>query len=143
MHDPVDVMRIRVRACVAVTDGGKLLLVPHYDTDAGPVQWHLPGGAVEPGERLRDAAAREALEETGLHVTAHDVLDVSEVVAPERSWYSVTIVFSGEVHGGRLTSEQDHPRGNKLPRWFTRAELERVPHHPSAAIARISATLPT
>jgi hypothetical protein len=29
---------IRVRVCLAVVDDGRLLLVPHYNTDAGPVQ---------------------------------------------------------------------------------------------------------
>jgi hypothetical protein len=25
---------------------GKILLVPHFDTDAGPVQWDIPGGGI-------------------------------------------------------------------------------------------------
>lgn len=39
--------KIRIRACVAAVKDGKILLVPRYDTDAGKVQWNLPGGAVE------------------------------------------------------------------------------------------------
>ena len=46
---------IRVRACMAVVEAGTLLLVPHYQTDAGvDVQWNLPGGRVELLEALCD-----------------------------------------------------------------------------------------
>ncbi|MHB0877495.1 MAG: hypothetical protein ACYC5O_15765 [Anaerolineae bacterium] len=39
---------IRVRACLAVLDVGRLLLVAHYGTDAGSVQWLIPGGELAP-----------------------------------------------------------------------------------------------
>jgi ADP-ribose pyrophosphatase YjhB (NUDIX family) len=131
------VQAIRLRACVAVIQDGQLLLVPHYGTDAGPVQWHLPGGAVAPGESVREAAAREAREETGLDVLATELLDVSEVIDPQRAWHSVTIAFQGVVRSGALAPEPGHLLGDKPPRWFTRSALTVVPHHPPTVIGKL------
>ena len=49
---------------VAVIDEGKVLLTKREDFEV----WCLPGGGVEDGESLAEAAIREAKEETGLDV---------------------------------------------------------------------------
>lgn len=121
---------------MAVVHEGKILLVPHYDTDAGPVQWTIPGGKLEFGEAVRAAAAREFEEETGLRARVGDVIDVSEVILPERPYHSVTITFRGTILGGTLAAEGEHPYGEKVPRWFSAAELTGLAYHPAPVVEK-------
>ena len=127
---------IRIRACLAVLQDGRILLVPHYDTDAGPVQWVSPGGRVGFGERLEEAALREFQEETGLQARVVSLLDVSEVIRLERPRHSITITFSGHITGGAPAPEAGHRYGEKVPRWFSVAEIGTVEYHPKSAVQK-------
>jgi ADP-ribose pyrophosphatase len=53
------------------------VLLVRRDKEPYRGKWSFPGGSIEPGETSREAARREALEETGVPV---EVLDVAEVV---------------------------------------------------------------
>lgn len=62
-----------------VFDRGRVLLVKRgHEPLKG--EWSLPGGAVELGETLEAAVAREVLEETGLAVEVGPVVDVVDRV---------------------------------------------------------------
>ena len=130
---------IRIRVCLAVVAQGKILLVPHFATDAAhgsAVQWTVPGGQVEFGESLKEAAVREFFEETGLKAQALELLDVSEVILADRPYHSITISFSGRVSDGTLRAEPNHPYGEKMPRWFSAAEIETLQVHPERTITK-------
>jgi ADP-ribose pyrophosphatase YjhB (NUDIX family) len=132
---------IRLRVGVAVILEGRILLVPHYNTDAGPVQWVIPGGRVEYGETLEAAAIREFKEETGLIVRITGLVDVSQVIIPERDWHSVTITFAGEITGGKPMPEEEHRFGTKMPRWLSEEEVRSDEVHPRKTILKAFSSL--
>jgi 8-oxo-dGTP diphosphatase len=81
-------------AAAARTRDGKWLLIRRADTG----EWALPGGTLEWGETLRDALARELLEEAGVEGATPDRL-VGVYSRPDRDprFHGVTVVVTCEV----------------------------------------------
>ena len=64
-------------AAVIRDDSGRVLLIQRAKDQFGAGLWCLPCGYLEWGEDVREAAAREALEETGVAVEIGEVLQVA------------------------------------------------------------------
>jgi 8-oxo-dGTP diphosphatase len=86
-----------VGAAVVIRDGaGRVLMVQRGPGHFGAGLWCLPCGYVEWNEDVREAAAREALEETGVAVDVGDVVQVTlNRHEPERP--SVGIWFAARM----------------------------------------------
>ncbi|KQL40241.1 hypothetical protein AN960_07140 [Bacillus sp. FJAT-25509] len=69
--------------------------------------WTLPGGAVEENETLKQAAVREAYEETGLEVEVGNIVAINEAFFPERGHHAILITFSAKIIGGNLVISQE------------------------------------
>ncbi len=72
--------RIGVGA-VVVRDNTVLLVLRKYPPFPG--YWSIPGGHVEPGESILEAARRELLEETGIEAKPLGVIDIHELIIHE------------------------------------------------------------
>ncbi|HEX4416779.1 MAG TPA: NUDIX domain-containing protein [Kofleriaceae bacterium] len=77
-------------ALVVVRLGRRFLLTQEHKYGA---TWSIPGGRVEPGETLAEAAVREVLEETGVPVKLDGVLRVEH--SPGEGSARIRVIFVG------------------------------------------------
>ncbi|HMO56415.1 MAG TPA: NUDIX domain-containing protein [Roseiflexaceae bacterium] len=85
---------IPIAVVVAVIDADRVLLTRREDFEI----WCLPGGAIEPGESLVEAARREVREETGFEVVIDRLVGLYS--RPNFGGYHTAVVFAGRIVGG-------------------------------------------
>jgi 8-oxo-dGTP pyrophosphatase MutT (NUDIX family) len=97
-------LRLGTSATIFDAARAKVLLTQRADNG----EWCLPGGAVEAGEFVEEACAREVLEETGLIVRVKRLVGVYSyphraIVYPDgNKAFIVALSFEAEVIGGEL-----------------------------------------
>jgi 8-oxo-dGTP diphosphatase len=89
-----------VVALVFIRQQDAILLVKQ---NYGAKYWSLPGGIVEPGESLDQAAIREVREETGLEVRINRVVGLYSKPDEE----ALAITFDADVISGSLNQPTD------------------------------------
>ncbi len=108
-----------------IIDNGRVVLIRRGHAPALG-EWSIPGGLLEIGETLREAAVREALEETGLQVDPADLLGVYDRVlrdADERTIYHYVLI---DFLCHRLAGEPLAAGDAAEARWFRRDELHAL-----------------
>lgn len=132
---------IRVRACLAVIHDSRILLVPHYDTDEGPVQWSIPGGTVAYGESLARRPGGSSGRRRASRPVSPGCWTSAKRSAPRSPGIASPSPFRGTVTGSETRPEAGHRCGAKVPRWFSLAEIETVRYHPREAVRKALAIL--
>jgi len=107
---------------VLIRDEDRYLIVKRAaEPDAG--LWSIPGGLVEVGEGTKEAAVREAKEETGLEVDIVDVLGVVDKIvrddASRIKYHFVIIDYLAEPRSGFMRAASDALEA----RWVRAEEL--------------------
>lgn len=118
--------RPRIRVAVALLHQDRLLLVQHTKSDRS--YWLLPGGGLEWGEEIKEAATRELFEETGYRCEVGQLLLVSTTVAPDGSRHLLHLVFCAQLLGG----ERRVPEETRITdvAWIPWADVPQLVLHP-------------
>ena len=95
---------------ILMKQGDEYLLIKRAsEPDKG--LWAIPGGLVEVGEGVKDAAVREAQEETGLEVEVTELLDVIDKIVPDDSsrirYHFIIVDFLAVPRGGVMKASSD------------------------------------
>lgn len=135
--------------------GGKIVLIQRKNP---PFGWALPGGFVEYGESLEEAAVREAREETSLEITL--IRQLHTYSSPQRDprGHTISTVFIAQAQGTPLAADDareiglfdekslpsplafDH--GRIIAEYFnTREKSDFMPPSPEKMDVRIQETL--
>ena len=111
---PRPMLTVDVVAVASPADARRVLLVERANPPfAG--HWALPGGFVERGEQVKDAARRELAEETGLRVGGLELLGVYDTPGRDPRGWTVSVVYLA-----RLPREESVAGGDdaREARWF-------------------------
>ena len=117
-HRPI----LLVGAAILILDEqDRLLLMKRSDIGC----WGIPGGAMEPGEVVEEAAKREALEETHLEIGQMSLFGVFS--GPELYYkypngdevYNVSIVYLSPDWRGEIKLNEEHSQW----KWFAACDI--------------------
>jgi ADP-ribose pyrophosphatase YjhB (NUDIX family) len=86
---------------IELKEGGVVLI----DRKNPPHGWAIPGGFVDYGESLEDAARREAFEETSLNVKLKTQFHTYSDPRRDPRFHTVTTVFVAEADGRSAASD--------------------------------------
>ena len=130
MSDPKPVPRIGVSACV--WRDGKVLLVER-GKEPWKGKWSLPGGSLEFGETVREAAQRELAEETGVAADLVKLVDIDDAITRDEAGrpvlhYSI-VCFTGHWLKGEAEARDDVTK----IRWAEVEELDQLDMTPGTA----------
>ena len=95
----------KVATCALIANQEGAILLTMRALEPGLGKWALPGGYVNRGEVIEDAAKREVFEETGLICLITELLGVYSI----KDTSPILIVYRGQITSGNLTPSNETP----------------------------------
>ncbi len=96
----------KIMVDVVIPSEGRVVLI-RRGSEPFEGQWALPGGFVEVGETVEEAAVREAAEETGLAVELARLVGVYSDPERDPRGHNVSVAFLARVLSGELAAATD------------------------------------
>lgn len=125
---------IRVRACALIIENNSIFLVEFQDESG--LHYNLPSGGTEPGETIKEAVKREALEEAGVEVEVGELVFVSEH-APHLTYHAsgvhgLSLMFDCTIKNGSTPSMPKNPDPNQTGvKWIPIDQLDEIILYPN------------
>ncbi len=117
---------IKVRIAIILLKDDKILFVKHRKHQQS--YWVLPGGTVEWGETLEEAAKREIREETNLEIAFGEPVFINEAIPEDGHQHIIDLYCTGKILGGDLKV----PREKVLreARFFSKESFDDLNFYP-------------
>jgi 8-oxo-dGTP diphosphatase len=129
----------RVGVGVMVFKDGKVLLGKRNDNAEkasselhGEGTWTMPGGKLDFGETLKEAACREAMEETGIKLNKLELISVADEILTDKHFVTVGFLCEDFDVDPRVMEPEEITEW----RWFDLNDLPEKVFPPSAKIIK-------
>lgn len=114
----------RIGVGVIIFKDEKVLLVCRNQEPAKG-KWSFPGGMVELGESIREAAMREVEEECDIQIQLYALVDTFEYIEREQDqtkYHFIVLDYYAEFREGTLNAGSDVADA----KWFTKQDLDEL-----------------
>ncbi|MFA5763558.1 MAG: NUDIX hydrolase [archaeon] len=111
----------RAGASVIVKHEGKILLGKRNKENANGM-WVIPGGGIDFGEKIKDAAIREIKEETGIDIHAPEFVCFKELVNLPADYHSIVFFFKAKPKHTNIVVSDDLSEAG----FFTIEEIKKM-----------------